>query len=275
MSSVQQNAATGRYHIALVDKLLNLLEVLRDEPEGLGLQELSARTGYVKSSIHRTLNSLKRRGYVEQAAAGGPYRLGTQFMFLARGMREGIRLIPVARPFMQELVDAFNESVYLAVLRGGRGIFVEVIETRRDLRLVGPLGAEVLYHATAAGKVIAASLPAPAKSALLARMKLARVTDQTLTPRGQVEREWTEAARRGWAVNDEETIVGALFLAAPVFDAAHNVCGAISLGVPKARYSAALGRKIVAQLRESCARLNVALEAMGYLHEDVRLQQEG
>jgi IclR family acetate operon transcriptional repressor len=270
MRSVQQNQARRGYHIELVDKLVTMLETLRDEPDGLSLQELAARTGYVKSSIHRTLNSLKRHGYVEQAGAGGPYRLGTQFLFLARGMREGIRLIPFARPYMQELMNAFNESVYLAVVRGGRGIFVEVIETRRDLRLVGPLGAEVFYHATAAGKAIAASLPAAARSALLARLELKKLTDNTLTTRAQVEREWAEASRRGYAANDEETLVGAIFMAAPVFDSQQTVCGGISVGVPKPRYSAALGRKMATLLKDTCARLSQGLEATGYVHEDGR-----
>jgi IclR family acetate operon transcriptional repressor len=267
MRSEKQNPP-GDYQIELVDKLVRLLETLRDEPDGLSLQALASRTGYVKSSIHRTLSSLKRHGYIEQAGARGPYRLGTQLLFLARGMREGIRLIPFARPYMQELMDAFNESVYLAIVRGGRGIFVDVLETRRDLRLVGPLGAEVFYHATAAGKVIAASMPPPARSALLARLDLKRLTDNTLTTRAQVEREWAEAGRRGYAANDEETLVGAIFLASPIFDSQQVVSGGISVGVPKPRYSAALGRKIAASLKEVCGRLSQTLEAAGYVHED-------
>lgn len=271
MRSVLQNGAKRGYHIELVDKLVQMLETLRDEPAGLSLQELAARTGYVKSSIHRTLNSLKRHGYVEQSGAGGPYRLGMQFLLLARGMREGIQLIPYARPYLQEMADAFQESVYLAMLHAGRGIFVEVIETRRDLRLVGPLGAEVFYHATAAGKAMAASLPAADRAALLARLELRRLTDNTLTSRARVEREWAEVARRGFATNDEETIVGAVFLAAPVFDSQHAVCGSISVGVPKPRYSAALGRKIAVRLKDTCRRLSQALETTGYVHEGHRL----
>jgi IclR family acetate operon transcriptional repressor len=272
MRSTVQNRVRRGHRIELVDKLLKLLETLRDAPAGLSLQELQARTGFVKSSIHRTLNSLKHHGYVAQAAPGAPYRLGTQFLALARGMSESIQLLPYARPHMQELVDGFNESAYLAILRGGRGIFVEVIETRRDLRLVGPLGAEVFYHATAAGKVIAAALPPAERAALLARLELRRLTDNTLTTRAQVEREWAEVARRGFATNDEETIVGAIFLAAPVFDAQQAICGSISLGVPKPRYSASLGRTIAAQLKDACARLSQALQAVGYVHENQRLE---
>jgi DNA-binding IclR family transcriptional regulator len=264
----------GRYHIELVDKVVRLLEALRDQPNGLTLQELASRTGYVKSSVHRAMQSLKVRGYVEQPMTGGPYRLGVQCLLLARGLQEGIGLIGLARPYMRELVDAFDESGYLAIVRGGRGIFVEVTETRRrELRLVGPLGAVVHYHATAAGKVIAANLPPIARTALLSRLPLDKLTGRTHVRRADVEAEWESVLRRGYATNDEETIVGAVFLAAPVFDAERAVCGGISLGVPKARYSATLGRRITTQLVESCARLSETLGNAGYVHEDRQLHE--
>ena len=268
MHSGQQNS-TRDYQIELIDKLVRILEALRDAPSGLSLQELTRQTGYVKSSIHRTLSSLKRHGYVEQAAAGGPYQLGVQCLLLARGLKEGIELLRFARPFLQEVVDTFNESAYLAILRGGRGIFVEVAEARRrDLRLVGPLGASVFYHATAAGKVFAAFLPTEPRAALLRTIELRPLTPRTITRRQDVEREWSLVARRGFALNREESIVGAIFLAAPVFDAEHAICASLSVGVPKARYSPAVGRRIAPHLRTACTRLTEALQLAGYTHDD-------
>lgn len=275
MRSDKQNpGAAHQYNIELVDKLVRLLEALAESPGGLSLQELAVRTGYVKSSIHRAVQSLRHHGYVEQPAPGGPYRLGVKILLLARGLKEGIGLLTYARPYMQELGDAFNESVYLAMLRGGRAIFVEVIETRRrELRLVGPLDAVVSYHATAAGKAIAAFLPETAREALLARLTPERVTSRTRTRRAEIAREWQQVARRGYAINDEESIVGAYFLAAPVFDAERAVCGCISIGLPKPRLTPVLGRKMAADLMKGCARLSHALLAAGYVHEDRQLHE--
>jgi DNA-binding IclR family transcriptional regulator len=271
MHSGDQNAARS-YQIELVDKLVRILEALRDAPAGLTLHDLAGRTGYVKSSIHRTLNSLRRHGYVEQTAPGGPYSLGVQCLLLARGLKEGIGVLRYARPFLQEIVDTFNESAYLAILRGGRGIFVEVTEARRrDLRLVGPLGANVFYHATAAGKVFAAFLPSAARAALLKTTELRPLTPRTLTRRTDVEREWALVARRGFALNREESIVGAVFMAAPVFDADRAVCASISVGVPKARHSPAGGQRIAAHLKGACHRLSEVLRVAGYTHDDRRL----
>lgn len=256
------------YYVELVGKVVTLVEALRDEPQGLSLQALVERTGYIKSTTHRLLQSLKRHGYVEQEMAGGPYRLGLQCLTLARGLNGGISLLQFARPYLRELAETYEESTYLAVLHGDRGIFVDVQETRRDLRLIGPLGADVHYHATAAGKAIAAYLPAERLAAITGGLKPERLTAKTLTGKSQVEEEWAKVRRLGYAANDEETIVGAFFLAAPIFDARQCVCGSLSVGVPKARYSAKLGKKIATHLKDACGRLSAALVAAGYVHEN-------
>jgi DNA-binding IclR family transcriptional regulator len=243
-----------------------LLETLRDEPDGLSLQGLADRTGFVKSSAHRILNSLKRHGYVEQESVGGPYRLGVQVLTLARGLNGRSGLIEMAKPYLREVVETFDESAYLAVLRGDRGIFVDVQETRRDFRLVGPLGAEVHFYATAAGKAMAAFLPAARQTTLLKGSKPVQHTAKTLTKRSEIEAEWEKIRRQGYAVNNEETIVGAVFLARPVFDSHKAVCGSMSVGIPKARYSAELGKRITEHLKDACQRLSAALEAVGYVH---------
>lgn len=254
------------HYIELVGKVVLLLETLRDEPDGLSLQELADRTGFVKSSAHRILNSLKKHGYVEQESVGGPYRLGLQALTLARGLNGRSGLVEMARPYLREVVETFDESAYLAVLRGDRGIFVDVQETRRDFRLVGPLGAEVHFHATAAGKAMAAFLPPTRRAALLKNLKAEQQTARTLTRKSEIEQEWEKARRQAYAVNDEETIVGAIFLACPVFDAHQAVCGSLSVGVPKPRYSAELGKKIAEHLKDACRRLSESLEVMSYIH---------
>ena len=92
------------HYIQLVGKMVRVVEALRDQPNGLRLQDLAARTGYVKSSVHRILHSLKRHGYIEQDTAGGNYRLGTQFLVLANGLAARTELADFAHLYLRELV---------------------------------------------------------------------------------------------------------------------------------------------------------------------------
>jgi IclR family acetate operon transcriptional repressor len=254
------------HYIQLVGKIVRVAEVLREEPNGLSLQELAARTGYVKSSIHRILRSLKKHGYIEQGGVGENYRLGIQFLVLASGLAARTDLVNFAHPYLRELVERFNESAYLAVLRAGRGIFVEVQEAHRDFRLIGPLGAEVHFHATAAGKAMAAYLSPERRAELLRSMPRSAITKYTLTDPARIEQDWSEIRQRGFATNDEETILGAAFLAAPVFDSRESVCGSLTVGLPKARCSTRLEKQIAGRIRDACHRLSNELRATGYVH---------
>jgi IclR family transcriptional regulator, KDG regulon repressor len=253
-------------YIALIGKVVRIIELLRDFPDGLSLQALAKHTGYVKSSIHRVLLSLAKHGYVEQDSPGGVYRLGLKFLAVGRAVNGNVSVVSLARPHLRELLAAFDETAYLAILRGDRGIFVDVQETSSDLRLVGPLGAEVHFHATAAGKAMAAALPDDRRIGLLRRLPLPRLTPRTMTVRTMVEREWLRVRRTGVAVNREETIQGAIFLASPLFDANATVCGALSVGIPKARHSGRIERTLAAALKDSSRRLSDTLAAAGYVH---------
>jgi DNA-binding IclR family transcriptional regulator len=251
-------------YIELIGKIFTVLEALRDGDDALTLHDLTIRTGLVKSSIHRILHSLKRHGYVEQDETGGPYRLGVRFLTLARGFATGMQLIRLARPYLRELRDRFDETTYLAIPHGDHCVFTDLQETHRDLRLIGPLGAVVHYHATAAGKAIAAFLPPAVRSELLEELHLIRMTRRTLTKRQQVEREWAKVRRQGFATNNEETIVGAVFLAAPFFDEHSVISGSITIGMPKARYSDRLQKIVSAHLVDACRRLSNTLSSLGY-----------
>ncbi len=261
------------HSIQLIDKVACLIEVLRHHPKGLSLDEIATRTHYVKSSVHRILQSLKKHSYVEQDGTGEPYRLGFQFQLIARGISGGSSIVQLARPFLSRLVASWNETAYLAVTRGGRAVFLDVEETHRDLRLVGPMSAEVHFHATAAGKAIAAFLPDEMREYLAASLDPERMTGRTIISRMEIELEWREVRRRGYATNDEETIPGAVFVAAPLFDSRGAPCGSLSVGMPKSRCSSTLIAKMAPDLMEVCSQLTIRIEAAGLVFRPCIPQQ--
>jgi IclR family acetate operon transcriptional repressor len=251
------------HNIQLIDKFACLIEVLRHHPNGLSLDEIATRACYVKSTVHRILQSLKKHSFVEQDGPGGLYRLGFQFQLIARSLSSRSSIVQLARPFLIQLAAAWSETAYLAAVRGGSAVFLDVEESTRDLRLVGPMSAEVHFHATAAGKAIAAFMPGKSRMALLAALSPDRLTDRTLTSREQIEHDWGCVRGRGYALNDEETIPGAVFVAAPLFDARGTPCGSLSVGIPKFRCSDELIGRMAPELMEACRQLTLRIEASG------------
>ena len=62
--------------IQSVDRALNILEVLADRDESVGLTELARMMGLDSSTVYRLLSTLRVHGYAEQDNRGRRYHLG-------------------------------------------------------------------------------------------------------------------------------------------------------------------------------------------------------
>ncbi len=257
----------GAQYIELVGKAIDVLETLSRSPASLNLREISTKTGLGKSTTHRIVHSLARHGYVEQEYPGGPFRLGMKLLLTARGVHVGRSLVDVARPYCRRLAGTFNENVYIAVLREGHAFFMDAQEACSDPPAIVPPGVDAHFHSTAAGKAIAAFAPALVVARLVKRLSRKPTAIGTRLQGTEIEAEWQKIRQLGYAVNKEAPPAGAMFIAAPFFDAPGGVCGAVSLGLPKLRYSEKSGGRIVKELKVCCDSISRALKASGYLHD--------
>lgn len=227
----------ARNHIDLVVKTMKVLEALAASDAGLSLKDVAARVELVKSSAFRILFTLRETGYVEQAGANGTYRLAIKTAQLAQRAVHRPTLAAVARPHLEELRNTLGESVWLGVRRGGGVTLIDGLESAQALRLSFDLGDNCPLHATALGKAVGAYLPREEFDATLGSARLRRYTPHTVVNRTALRNELENIRSAGYSINDEETVIGAVLVGAPLFDARKTVCGSISVSLPKARFS--------------------------------------
>jgi DNA-binding IclR family transcriptional regulator len=147
---------------ATVDKALDLLFRLHEESSPMGVTALGLALGVPKSSAHRLLASLCRRGLVEQDDRGR-YRPGIGLVALGLGALEREPLVAAARPVLEAEALALGETVFLVVARAGRLVVLDKAEGTGFLRAAPRVGSEVPLHATAVGKLFLALDPAAVK----------------------------------------------------------------------------------------------------------------
>jgi DNA-binding IclR family transcriptional regulator len=259
----------ARNHIDLVVKVMKVLEALQPSESGVSLKDVTAKVGLVKSSVFRILYTLRESGYVEQTGEGS-YRLTLKMCGLVRRPAVRPTLINIARPHLLGLRDRLQESVWLAERRRTAVIIVDVAEAGHRLRLSFDIGDRCPVHATALGKAIAAHLPAQELDTLLHDAKLRRFTGHTLTRRADVAVELAKVRRRGYSINNEETVVGALLVGAPIFDSVGAVFAAVSLSAPMARCSSEKKRAMIAGIRQTSQAITRDLDLAAF-----RVQQNG
>ncbi len=228
----------ARNYIEVVEKAMRVFEVLANGEGSKSLGTISAESGLVKSTAFRILFTLRELGYVERNANTGFYALNLKVLGLARGAKAKATLTRVARPFLDALRDELDESVWLAERRGNQVYVVDVAEAHHPLRLLLKLGDLSPIHAAALGKAIAAHVEDAELDEMLAAQPLRSFTPKTITDACELMGHLAEVRRQGYAVNDEETIPGAVAIGVPIFDANGRVFAAVSITAPTTRWQA-------------------------------------
>src|SRR3954464_12663411 len=156
-----------------VDNALWLLELI-GERQALRVAEAADLLGVARSTAHRLLTALRRRGFVMQDRPNGAYRPGPALVEIGLAAVSRIDIRRVARPVLEELREQTQETASLAVLEGTTIRFVDCAESPRSVRVGNRTGVIRAAHASAVGKAILASLSGPELDR--------RYPDETLPP---------------------------------------------------------------------------------------------
>jgi IclR family transcriptional regulator, KDG regulon repressor len=232
VSSAPPDAATLR----TLEKGLTILEELAViGREGATTVELSRRLDVHRTTVHRFLQTLTRRGYAEQVAHGERYRIGLRALRLASATMSSLTLREVGVPILEALNRETGETVQTVVLDpAGDVVTIDRLDAEHPIGLRTHVGAHRPAYCSAAGKAMLAHMPEAQVDAILARGMPAR-TANTITDPHRYKAQLWEVVQRGFALDDEESIEGVRCAAAPVFDLGGRLAGAVSLMAPSMR----------------------------------------
>ncbi|MFF5085029.1 IclR family transcriptional regulator [Actinoplanes sp. NPDC000266] len=219
-----------------VDKALILLTSFGPQSHtGIGVSELSRRSGLTKSTTFRLLGVLQRNGMVERA--GSDYRLGRVLHELGGHVYSPAneRLGALLTPYLAEIYEMTHETVHLAVLQGTNVLYVNKLFGHRGVRSPSRLGGQVPAYCTGVGKVLLA-YDAEATEATL-RQGLRPVTAHTIVDSAELRTHLSQVRRDGVAFDNGEVLDGLTCVAAPIFGPDGRPVAAISVSGPTGRFA--------------------------------------
>ncbi len=236
-----------------IEKAVEVLFHLHGQGAPQGVTEIGRALGLPKSTAHRLVTALKRRGLVERDDRGH-YRPGMALVALGLGVLEHEPVVVAAEPVLEQAALAAGETVFLAGARQGRLLVLDKREGSGFLRAAPRVGSEIPVHATAIGKVYLAWAPD-----LVEPGKLVGYTRHTTTERAALERELVRVRQQGWAENHEEWIAGLAGVSAPV-RLRGRLAAAVAIAGPTSRISRKRRDHFVAHVSEAAARIAARLE---------------
>lgn len=255
VDTVRQSASVG-----VISKVLLILEALQNSSVGLGLKAVCDATGINKSTAYRFLRHLEREGYLLRTD-GGAYLIGPRLAQMSACASRSATLQAVARPVLAELWRSTHETVNLGVIDHGTLLYIDVMESPHEFRLVSRIGTRRSLHVAALGKVMTAFLPASEYERALSGIVFQRVTPKTITNMVHLRAELEKVRRQGYAVDNEEALLGCRCVSAPILNSDKVAIGALSVAGPVARVSLA---RVPGLAREVKAAAKAVSTAMGF-----------
>jgi IclR family transcriptional regulator, pca regulon regulatory protein len=223
--------------IASLEKGLRVLYAFRDRPRSLSLTEIAAATGMGVSAAQRFVHTWQKLGYLRKDPHSRRYTLAPKLLDFSFMYQRTSGLAEIAMPHLMALGDDCQETVNLMEPDGPDLLYV-VRLPRHEIRYPsGIVGARVPAFSTSGGRAILAYLPAGEVERILDSSDLTPRTPLTATDRQTIRTRIAEARRLGYAVVDQEGLIGEISVAAPILDYTGRPIAAVSMPVPTTRWS--------------------------------------
>lgn len=241
--------------LSTVEKAVDVLFHLHAMTEPQGVTAIGRSLGLPKSSTHRLLAALARRGLVERSDRGH-YRPGPALIALGLGALGREPLVELAHAVLEETARSVGETFFLVAARSKSLVVLDKVEGTGFLRVAPQVGERVPVHATAVGKLYLALAPDQVEI----ERELSQFTSHTTTSVEALEEQIRAVREQGFATNDEEWVSGLGVVAAPVSFQGRLVA-AIAVGAAAARLKEIGTGMVTEQVRAAAARIEARLAA--------------
>lgn len=183
--------------IQSVSRALRILEVVGENPAGLNAKQIALQSDLALPTTYHLLRTLCYEGYMTRRP-NGQYGLGFKVADRFRDLMASMERPPDIHDVLRLVAETTEHTAYFAQVVEGHIVLTDLVEGPHSPHLEDlVVGWDDGAHATALGKALLWSIPAPDRKSYLREMGLRRFTDNTVTDPQQLNYELAAAARVG------------------------------------------------------------------------------
>lgn len=233
---------------------LSVLRAFGPGNEPLGNAEIAERVGLSKPTVSRITFTLTELGYLNYVEASGRYQLGIGVLNLGYDVMAQMEIRDIARPFMQELADYADASLYLGMPDGLELVYIEACRTQASMTIRLGVGSRIPLPTTSMGRAYLAALPDDERGVLMEKLGKKYGTDWPAMKKATLKA-IDQAKKRGYATSIGEWISEANSAACAIRRADGRPIYAVNVGglgsiITKERIERDLGPRIVGIARQ-------------------------
>nr|WP_271754643.1 IclR family transcriptional regulator [Cohnella sp. JJ-181] len=226
-----------KYWVPALERAHEVLHCLAARPSKMRMMDLVSETGINKSTMFSLLQTMEKLQWVHREK-GETYALGPVFATLGRAYFSGIDLVGQFHRLAANAAERVGETVQLARLEGTDILYLAKREAPAPVRIVSEPGMRIPAYATAMGKALLSHLSDEQVRGLFANAEFERFTEKTVSSAEALIGQLARVRHAGYAVDEEEIVIGIACIAAAVRDPAGVPVAAVSFTIPLARWEA-------------------------------------
>lgn len=223
--------------------------------------DIAMALGIPKSSLTQLLRNLTGRDYLAYVPGPNTYALGPSFFALLRQGHDGFDIVAAARPILDTLTAATNESSSFNLYRDGYVERLCGVDSPQGLTYRMTVGTRYPLYSSSGGKAVLAALPEKERERYLGRVRIERRTDATVKSVAELRRELAKIVKEGIAYSRGEQTPGIVAIAAAVRRPDGYPVGALTVVTPSIRIDAALQALCIRALKAAARALERELQA--------------
>jgi IclR family transcriptional regulator, acetate operon repressor len=235
MDSDEGSKAKRSGTVQSVERALNILSVLGDDEEGHRLTDIAQRTGLSVSTVHRLLTTLEQHRFVQFDRSDGMWHVGRAAFRVGSAFVRQRNFVAPALPILRRLRDQTRETANLGVVDEGEMVVLTQVESREIMRAITRVGGRAPMVSSGMGKAILATYSNTDVDAIIRRYGMRKLTEKAITASDVLKADLEQTRERGYAVDDEEYVVGLRCVAATVYNHQAEALCAISISGLTAR----------------------------------------
>lgn len=240
------------------ERVLDILELLSTNGNGMTLTELSKALNAPKSSIMPLVHTMTTRKFIYMNQENLKYFIGIAAFSVGSSYTNHIDALEFIKSEMKHIVSESNETCQLGIQNQSNLLYIAKEDSDEPIRLVSYVGKQLPLYCTAIGRAILADME-PDEIYALYPDGLKAFTPHTITEWPLLLAELEETRKRGYAIEHEESTPD-------VHCAGISLCNngrifaALSVSIPSFRFSGEKLDSVIQLLKESKKTLETSFQ---------------
>lgn len=236
-SSKDRRAGRSSLFIGSTEKTFQVLHTFDGPNRHMTLGDIARAAGLDRSATQRVVYTLEELGYLYRIADTKNYGLTSKVLQFSYNYIRSNELVDKASPYLLEMSRQIGETTNLLELDGHEIVFVARFPGRHLVNIDIVVGARLPAMFTASGIAILSRQPESRVREVLAQTRMEPMTHFTELNPEKLKERIRQVARRGYAVIENETVLGDISVSAPITDYGGTAVAAINISVPTSRWT--------------------------------------